>query len=259
MKKKKSSSLMKKLRNIVEGRGFYIALASLILFVGVAAYARRVQLKTQSNSVSFDDEAWQAALKESGIEFAGSYPPTDSTSDSSEETSVPETVSESDLPEATASQSDDLPPAVETASPILPQANPNEMQMPCIGEIIKDCSLDNLVYCSSMDDWRTHNGVDIAAVEGSPVMAAAAGTVSQVYEDEMLGVVVTLDHGSGITSLYANLQSTDFIHVGEDVLSGDIIGGVGKSGAQEAELGPHLHFEVYKNGELQNPKDFIKS
>lgn len=257
MKKKKGSSLMQKMRSIVESKGFYIALASLIVLVGFSIYARRIQIKNQSNSLSFDDEAWQAALEESGVEFKGSYPAEEKQPDETENAtdSNSEPVPE---PKPTISVPESLPPAVETAVPVLPQSGPEHMQMPCLGEIIQDCSIDNLVYCATMDDWRTHNGLDIAAAEGEPVIAAAAGTVSKVYEDDMLGIVVTLDHGDGITSLYGNLQSKDFISVGTPVLAGDIIGGVGTPGALESDKEPHLHFEVYKNDELQNPNDFIK-
>ncbi len=258
MKKKKGSSLMQKLRNIIESKGFYIALASLILLVGFSIYARRIQVRNQSNNLSFDDEAWQAALEESGIEFKGSYPAEEGLPDTTKDAVVPN-VDIASEPEPALSETEPLPPAVETAAQVLPQTDPENMQMPCMGELIEDCSIENLVYCATMDDWRTHNGLDIAAIEGNPVMAAASGTVSKVYEDDMLGIVVTIDHGDGITSLYGNLQSKDFISVGTQVLAGDIIGGVGKPGALEADKEPHLHFEVYKNGELQNPHDFIKS
>jgi len=108
-----------------------------------------------------------------------------------------------------------------------------------------------------MDDWRTHNGVDIAAAVGDPVKAAEDGVVSKVYEDEFLGIVVEVDHQNGITSLYGNLQNIDFISTGVKVKQGDIIGGVGTPGALEADLDPHLHFEVMCNGQLKDPSEYI--
>ena len=272
MKKKKDSSFKDKVQKMIEGKGFYIALTALVLLVSLSIYARRLQVKKQTEQLSFDEDAWQEALVESGVEFNGSYPdencitPTDPTP--SEPTSAPESdpvpATETNAPspsqtESTAVVTETLPIAVEAMSSVPPQSNSEEMQMPCQGELIEDCSLDNLVYCLAMDDWRTHNGLDIAAKEGSPVVASADGTISQIYEDDLLGIVITIDHGNGISTLYANLQSATFIQVGTEVKAGDVIGGIGQPGALEADKDPHLHFEICKNGEPQNPHNYIFS
>lgn len=264
MKKKKGSSSKSKIRSFIESKGVYIALFSLILLVGFSIYARRLQLKNQQNDLSFDDAAWQTALEESGVEFKGNVSTTNIQSDPEESNSDTGKTQETTVSSSADSSTSTIPDetdvlSVETSVSVIPQTNPENMQMPCNGVILEECSLDDLVYCSTMDDWRTHNGIDIAAAEGEPVKAAATGTVSQVYEDELLGIVVTLDHGNGITSLYGNLQSYDFIRTGTTVQAGDIIGGVGKPGALEADKEPHIHFEVYKNGAIQNPSDFIVS
>ena len=134
-----------------------------------------------------------------------------------------------------------------------------KMERPCSGKVISPCSVDELVFCETMQDWRTHNGLDIAGNIGDQVKASEAGVISQVYSDELLGTVVVIDHENGISSLYANLQNPDFIDVGAKVEKGDIIGGIGKSGSLEANLEPHLHFEVIANGEYKNPNDMIKN
>lgn len=154
-----------------------------------------------------------------------------------------------------------IPKAVETSAKPAPKTETPQfaMQMPCEGEVIAPCSVDELVFCESMDDWRTHNGLDIAGALGDQVRAAEAGTVSQVYKDELLGVVVVVDHGNQISSLYGNLQSEDFINVGTKVEKGDVIGGIGEAGVLEANLEPHLHFEVMTNGEYKNPAEMIKN
>ena len=127
------------------------------------------------------------------------------------------------------------------------------MSEPCVGRVIAECSLDDLVYCAAMDDWRTHNGIDYAAAEGESVHAAAAGTVSRVYSDDMLGATVVIDHGDGISTLYGSLADIDSVKVGASVAKGDVIGTVGKSCALEKNLEPHLHFEVLKDGNPENP------
>ena len=60
--------------------------------------------------------------------------------------------------------------------------------------------MDCLSYNETTRDWRVHNGVDIAAEEGTPVMAAADGQVYTVYEDETMGTTVVIRHEDGYTT-----------------------------------------------------------
>lgn len=285
MKNKKSTSGKSKLRRMIENKGFYIALFSLAAIMGFSIYAGRLRLEKKNSNVAFDDAAWQEALSESGVEFKGNAASADS-GEASETGSVQSSSasaphsnkadteagsekSKQTQPSANGAASENSKHAsvradtkseqtVQTAAEAAPHGSENlSMQLPCSGKIISGCSLDDLVYCSTMDDWRTHNGMDIAAAEGDPVKAAADGTVSQVYEDELLGVVVVIDHGNKISTLYGNLQSSDFIRTGTAVRTGDIIGGIGKPGALESDKGTHLHFEVQKDGEYCNPSRFI--
>ena len=131
--------------------------------------------------------------------------------------------------------------------------------MPMGTDIIKDYSNGEMVYSKTMGDWRVHNGVDFSGSAGNDVRAVASGTVTKVFKDEFFGVVVTIDHENGILTNYANLQSEDFIKVGTKVKKGDIIGGVGKSGALEEMAEPHLHFEVVSNGEYKDPQEFLSN
>ena len=263
MKKKKSAASRSMLRRAIENKGFYIALFSLMVLVGFSIYARRLQ--SGGGDVSFDDEAWQEAVQESGIDIGKDSETAEQDLKIGETNTAPRQAPEKQTestekaePEGKpAAAENDMSAAVETMASAESADKPFSMQMPCGGKVIAACSVDDLVYCKAMDDWRTHNGTDIAAAEGDSVKAAADGVVSQVYEDDLLGVVVVLDHGNGISSLYGNLQSYDFIRTGTQVHAGDIIGGVGKPGALEKELEPHLHFEVIKDGEYQNPSEFM--
>ncbi len=251
MKEKKNSKKKSKLKSIVENKGFYIALVSLVVIVGFSVYARHIQASLDKDIVSFDEAAWQEAVSESGIEIVD-------IDETPEKPSGAEKVEKSeDKPVKTQSEhkSDSEEKSVETMAENLPVF---AMEMPCNGKVIAPCSLEELVYCSAMEDWRTHNGMDIAAAEGDPVMAAEAGRISRVYEDDFLGVVVEVEHKDGIVSRYGNLQSIDFISVGTEVGKGDIIGGVGTPGALEAGTEPHLHFEVQCNGEYRNPQEYMK-
>ncbi|MDQ7794588.1 MAG: M23 family metallopeptidase [bacterium] len=102
--------------------------------------------------------------------------------------------------------------------------------------------------------WRWgsfHQGVDIAAVLGSPVLAADAGTVTDAAYRGNYGWVVGIDHGEGsLTTLYAHLTSNLQVKTGQVLAKGQVIGYVGSSGRS---TGPHLHFEIRINGLLVDP------
>lgn len=108
-------------------------------------------------------------------------------------------------------------------------------------------------------DWRVHTGIDILCEDGAPVYAAADGTVSQVYEDPMMGFCIAIKHAGGYTTVYKNLSSTHAsgIAVGNSVSSGQLLGTVGDSALLEIAEEAHLHFSVYFDDEELDPLDYL--
>ena len=132
--------------------------------------------------------------------------------------------------------------------------------MPISGEILKDFSDDVLVYSETMNDYRVHNGIDLAAAQGTPVKAFTEGVVLEIYEDPLMGNTVVIDHGNNLKSVYQHLspQLPDDIEVGARVAEGQVVGGVGESCLVECTLPSHLHFEVLVNEKACNPMEYFK-
>ena len=133
--------------------------------------------------------------------------------------------------------------------------------VPAVGRVIKDYTMDLPVYSLTMNDYRVHNGVDIAAPVGSPVYAFSDGTVKKIYTDPLMGQTVVIEHGDGLESIYQNLQITlpDDIAEGYTVTAGKIIGAVGETAMIECAEVPHLHFSVFVGGKCAAPAEYIGS
>lgn len=131
--------------------------------------------------------------------------------------------------------------------------------MPTIGNVSKSYSVDVLVYSDTMEDYRTHSGIDICAGTGEGVMAAADGVVSEVYAHPMMGYTVVVRHDGGAETVYQNLAEDIAVSVGDTVKSGEVIGAVGDSALIEIAEEPHLHFELRVDGKTVNPLDYISA
>jgi len=108
-------------------------------------------------------------------------------------------------------------------------------------------------FCEQRAWESCHPGIDIAAAEGTPIQAAAAGTVAIAGLEGGYGNYTCIDHGSATTSCYGHQQSIS-VSVGESVAQGQTIGTVGSTGFS---TGPHLHFEVRVNGSPVDPMGYL--
>ena len=98
-------------------------------------------------------------------------------------------------------------------------------------------------------NWVFHRGVDFAAPEGTPVLAARGGTVSLISFDPILGNLVQIRHTGGFMTLYGHLAEVKVV-LNQEVASGMIIGTVGSTGLT---TGSHLHFEIIQGGRHRDP------
>ena len=100
---------------------------------------------------------------------------------------------------------------------------------------------------------KNHTGIDIASNQGTAVYASDGGTVTLAGWNGGYGNCIMIDHGNGYVTLYGHLSSIS-VSVGQTVSQGATIGAVGSTGNS---TGPHLHFEVLKNGTRIDPEQFF--
>ncbi|HYS78008.1 MAG TPA: LysM peptidoglycan-binding domain-containing M23 family metallopeptidase [Candidatus Dormibacteraeota bacterium] len=100
-----------------------------------------------------------------------------------------------------------------------------------------------------------HDGIDIDGYRGEEVRAVAAGTVVVSGSEREYGKTVVLDHGNGVTTLYAHASKL-LVHEGDRVEQGEVIAKVGATGNAR---GTHLHFEVRRNGKPVDPSPYLQS
>ncbi len=215
----------------------YLAMALTIVGVAVASIIslnRSVDELPSYSTPSFSLPPSQS--EDSTLEIIIPTPP-----ETSEETPV--FGEESDVVDNTPSQ----PPAEQKPLYALPIQN---------GKLLKSCALDTLVFSETMNDYRVHTGIDIAAPLGEEVLCYAAGTVESVKADDFYGTVVSVRHEYGLVTVYANLSPTlaEGIAVGTELETGDVLGYVGKTALSETADDPHLHFEMLLEGKHIDPE-----
>lgn len=250
----KKPNVFEKIGNFITGKGFY-----LVVLICVAAIALSGFYLIRSVNGAFDSNEDQPV---SGSAALTSASPSPSTTTTPKVTASPNpSASSSPSPVVTASPS----PAVTSIPSPSPSSSPEPVSSPAAlvftwpinGSIITAYSVEALAYDITMGDWRTHSGIDIAASVGTEVKAAAAGTVSAIYEDDLLGTTIVIDHGNDLTSIYSNLAAVPTVKTGAKVSTGTVIGTVGNTAPAESALNPHLHFAMFCFDVAVNPLDYL--
>lgn len=100
---------------------------------------------------------------------------------------------------------------------------------------------------------RPHEGIDVSAPMGAPIVAPAAGTVTRVARENGYGNVLEIDHGYGIVTKYAHC-SRIVVREGQRVQRGQVIANVGSTGLS---TGPHLHYEIHVHGKVVDPLTYV--
>ena len=225
-------------RRFLRDNGYYLIVGICVLAIGVSGF--------------FLLRGSHAAEEDASLNVPVTIKPDGGTAEGKKETGTADT-------QDAAVQ---LPPddTVEAADSLAPsEAVPASRSViaPLNGDTLAIYSVTALAYNETTRDWRTHDGLDLAAVIGTPVSATEAGTVSAVYSDDFLGTTVEIQHDSGYTTVYSNLEESPGVTVGQTVRAGETIGTVGQTALLEVARSPHLHFSVRKDGVSTDPAVYL--
>lgn len=241
----------KKKSNFFADKGLYIVLFICVAIVGIASWA-----------LLFAD---MGKTDELATPVSGTVENTPKDTQEKDEV-LPEADDTTEEPEAEQEavsvwQEADVIAEIETEEPSEePEEAPTEdadFIWPLSGSIQVSYSMNDLIYNKTMADWRTHDGIDIEAQLGTKVLAVMDGTVEKVYNDDMYGTTVVIDHGNEIKSIYSSLAGTPTVNEGDTVACGDVIGSVGDTATAETNEVIHLHFAMTENGESVDPTKYL--
>ena len=213
------------------GKGYYIALILCAAAIGITGY-----MYYQN-----DNAETEVVLQETAAEYIPA-----GTLEQEEDVAVI----------ATEAPSEEPSPSTEAATRPTEQKR-LKTQLPVSGEEIFGYSMEALSYNQTTRDWRVHNGIDLAAQEGTEVWAAADGTVQAAYEDDALGYTVVIRHEGGYITCYSSLREDLQVQAGDSVKVGQVIGYVGSTALVETTLGSHVHFSVTCQNAPMDPAEFL--
>jgi murein DD-endopeptidase MepM/ murein hydrolase activator NlpD len=261
-------NMFKKSSKLFDKEGFYVILFVCLCIVAVAAvYISRNNANTAKNVAENkkpvveqkqEPNNAQQVLKEENKENSNNTVPTMQQPKISTNTSSISTTKASKA-------SDNDKYAKSSTTKVLSMIAPVE------GDITKKFDKENLQESKTMQQWETHEGIDIACDLGTEVKAAAAGKVVDVYKDDEIlenlksgfGVTVLIEHENGYRTMYSNLAQEIKVKKGDQVKKGQVIGTVGDTSVREAVSieGSHLHFVVFKKSGkgyvTVNPEEYI--
>ena len=235
-------------RHSFGGTGLYIALFLGVTALAVAGYWTLLPKNTADKDAENVSSRVELPVQEEPVQMPEA--------DFSEDDLIPPEPKEDLTVMDEATGVEDTIPAMESTVDVTPEA-PRLVVSPLVGEEVAAFSVDELKYNETLGDWRTHDGVDIAAEVGTQVLAACSGTVTQVIDDDLIGTSVTIAHDGGYETVYSNLQSVPTVSEGQEVSAGEVIGSVGCTSIAEFAVPAHLHFAVTKDGVPCDPKEFL--
>ena len=145
---------------------------------------------------------------------------------------------------------------VEVSAPV---GKTPEFVVPAAGSVVKGYAMEVPVFSDTMQDWRVHDGVDIACAVGDTVYAAADGKIGKIWQDPMMGTSLTIIHDGGAVSLYQGLaEEFPFpLASGDAVRAGQAIAACGNTALIECAEPEHIHYSLQVGGASVDPGEYM--
>lgn len=244
---------MRKLGDFMLGKGFYIVLFLCVAAIGISGYylIQTVALDTGISAQAGGDASVTIPDQSVQRPVTPVAPSVEDKPSVTQETQKTQPVQEDD-PEPVKQTQEETAAQTQEESTVS-----NVFTWPVKGAVLRDFSVETLSLDPTMGDWRTHAGLDIAAAQGVQVLSISAGTVAQVYDDDLMGTTVVVDHGGGLQSWYSNLSTETAVAEGDTVEIGTVLGTVGGTAIAEVGVEPHVHLETVLNGVQVDPKEYL--
>lgn len=243
----KQSKFASKFKGAGASRAAYVTVITLLLALAVLITATAIsnRVKKNKDAQNTPDQS-QNGPSQSEDDKGGN-------SSSDNEKTPSDTTGDTVKPNDSAGKDED---ADSTPSSTVP-----ELSLPVSGSVSKGHDASIQVFSPTMGDYRIHLGVDMTTVEDAPVMAAADGVVSQIWDDPMMGKCLAISHSGDAYTIYKNLDVTlpDDITVGATVTAGQQIGVVGETATLELAEEPHLHMEMTVGGLSVDPMEYFSA
>ena len=235
----KNSKFVTKMKNEGSSRAVYVTVVTLLLAVAVLITATAIANRAKKNSANAIQPPSDGVSDGGGQDSSSTKPPAD------EDTN--QTPSDTDTGNSQGDQD------------ATPTAKIPELSLPVSGTISKHHDNSIQVFSPTMGDYRIHLGVDMVTKENAPVLAAADGVISQIWDDALMGKCLAISHSGDCYTIYKNLDSElpEDITVGATVTAGQQIGTVGESAILELAEEPHLHMEMTVKGLAVDPLEYF--
>lgn len=181
--------------------------------------------------------------------------------DTKEESEQEEAAAEAAQAEVTEEEAETADAAAEAESVEAPVVETNFteeslMNWPLEGQILLDYSMDHTIYYPTLDQYKCSKGIVIQSSVGSPVTAAANGTVTAIEDAADTGTTVAMDMGNGYESVYGQLKDLN-VEIGQTVEQGTILGYVNEPTKYFTKEGSNLYFAMSKDGAPIDPIQYL--
>lgn len=230
-------------KNKKKGINFYVALGICILAVGVAGWTTYDSIKRftgPDDDVNVSNVSPKYKVKTENSAKNTARKPTSNANSESKQMSGSRPAQESDEQQSVS---------------VNAQAS-GTIVYPTSKDIIKDFSGENPVFSKTLNDWRTHEGIDLAAEQGSKIKSITNGKVKEIYNDPLYGATMVVEHEGGFVAYYSGLGETTLVNANDVVEAGQEIASINDIPCEAAD-GYHLHLAIKKDGKFINPKEIL--